>query len=65
MPQKAIKDQTLADFLEAHPVSKTLKLHKDIPDEVIETNMTSEYEVWQVFFDGASRMALKARELSE
>ena len=35
IPQKAIKGQALADFLAAHPVSETLKLHEDIPDEVI------------------------------
>jgi len=42
MPQKAIKGQTLADFLAAHPVLKNSNLHKDIPDEVVEANTTSE-----------------------
>jgi len=59
VPQKAIKGRALADFLKAHPVSKTSKLHKDIPDEVIEANITSEDEVWQMFFDGASRIGPK------
>jgi len=27
----------------------------DISDEVIEANMTSKDDVWQMFFDGASR----------
>ena len=54
-PQKTIKDQALADFLAAHLVSETLKLHEDIPDEVIEANMTSRDDVWQMFFNGASR----------
>ena len=40
-PQKAIKGQALADFLAAHPISETSKLHEDIPDKVIEANMTS------------------------
>ena len=31
------------------------KLHTDIPDEVIEANMISEDDVWQMFFDGAPR----------
>ena len=53
--QKVVKDQALADFLTAHPVSKTLKLHEDILNEVIETNMISGDDVWQMFFDGASR----------
>ena len=55
VPHKAIKGQALADFLAAYPVSETLKLHEDIPDEVIETNMTSNNNVWQMFFDDASR----------
>jgi len=45
VPQKAIKGQALADFLAAHPVLKTSKLHEDILDEVIEANMTSSDDV--------------------
>ena len=55
VPQKAIKGQALTDFLAAHPVLESSKLHTDIPDEVIEANMTSKDEVWQMFLDGASR----------
>ena len=40
-PKKAIKGQALINFLAAHPVSETSKLHEDIPYEVIEANMTS------------------------
>jgi len=61
VPQKAIKGQALADFLAAHPVLKTLKLHEHISDEVIEDNMTSEDEVWQMFFDDALRIGLKGK----
>ena len=46
VPQMEIKSQALADTLTAHPVLKTLKLHEDILDEVIEVNMTSEDKVW-------------------
>ena len=53
VPQKAVKGQVLADFLTAHPVPETSKLHLDIPDEVIEANMTSGDDVWQMFFDDA------------
>ena len=53
VPQKAIKGQALADFLAAHPVSETSKLHEVIPDEVIEANMTSGDGVWEMFFDSA------------
>ena len=54
VPQEAIKGQALTDFLAAHPVSETSKLHEDISDEVIETNVTSSDYVWQLFFDAAS-----------
>ena len=61
IPQKAIKGQALAEFLAAYPVPKTSKLDEDIPNEVIEANMTSENEVWQMFFDGTSRMGHKGK----
>ena len=51
-----IKRQALADFLAAHLVLEMSKLHKDIADEVIKANMTSEDDVWQMFFDGALRI---------
>jgi len=54
VPQKAIKGQALVDFLAAYPVSENLKLHEDILDEIFESNMFLEDEVWQIFFDGAS-----------
>ena len=34
VPQKAVKGQALADFLAAHPVPKSSKLHEAILDEV-------------------------------
>ena len=55
VPQKVVKGQALADFLAAHPVSKTSKLHTDISDEVSEANVTLENDVWQMFFDSTSR----------
>ena len=45
VPQKAVKGQALADFLAAHPVLESSKLHEDIPDEIFESNMTAEDEV--------------------
>ena len=60
-PQKAIKSQALAEFLAAHPIPEHSKLHEDIPDEVFESNATSEEEVWQMFFDGASWMGPKGK----
>jgi len=43
---KGDQGSDLADFLEAHLISESSKLHEDIPDEIYETNMTSEDEVW-------------------
>ena len=60
VPQKAIKG-SLADFLAAHPILESSKVHEDIPDEIFESNIISEDEVWRMFFDGASRTALKVR----
>ena len=61
VPQRAIKSQALADFLAAHPIPETSKLLEDIPDEVIKANMTSSDDVWQMFFDGASRTGSKGK----
>jgi len=61
VPQKAIRGQPLADFLAAHPIPETSKLLEDIPDEVIKANMTSSDDVWQMFFDGASRTGSKGK----
>ena len=61
VPQKAVKGQALVDFLVAHPILERSKLHEDIPDEIFESNITSEDEVWQMFFDGASRINTKGK----
>jgi len=61
VPQKAIKVQALVNFLLAHPIPESSKLHADIPDEVIEANITSSDDVWQLFFDGASRTEPKGK----
>jgi len=58
---KAIKGQAFVDFLTAHPILETSKAHEDIPDELIEANMTPNDEVWKIFFDGASRMDPKGK----
>ena len=53
--------QALVDFLAAHPVPKSSKLHEDISNKIFESNMISEDEVWQMFFDGASRTGPKSK----
>ena len=61
VPQNAVKGQALAYFLAAHPVFESSKLYEDIPDEIFKSNMISEDEVWQIFFDGASRTGPKIK----
>ena len=56
VPQKVVKGQALADFLAAHLVPETSKIYTNIPDKVIEENMTLEGDIWQMFFDDASRI---------
>ena len=58
MPQKAIKGQAVADFLADHLVSESSKLYDNLLEEIAEVNATyvsSEEQVWQLFFDRASR----------
>ena len=48
----------MADFLADHPVLGNSKLYDDLPDEIAKVNLintSSEEQVWQLFFDGASR----------
>ena len=62
MPQKAIKGQAVADFLADHPVLGTSKLYDDLPDEIAEVNLiniSSKEQVWQLFFDRASKTSLE------
>ena len=56
---KAIKGQTMANFLAEHPDLRSIKLYEDLPDEMVEVCMTQtsfEEQIWQLFFDGALRM---------
>jgi len=58
MSQMAIKDQVVTDFLADRPVPGSLKLYDDLLDKIVEVNAThvsSKEQVWQLFFDGASR----------
>ena len=60
LPQKAVKGQAVTDFLAEHPDPRAVKLYADLPDEVAEgclTQTSFEEQVWQLFFDGASRRA--------
>ena len=58
LPQRAMKGQAVADYLAKHPDSKITKLYEDLPDEVAKVCLTQtsfEGQVWQLFFDEASR----------
>jgi len=59
LPQKAMKGQAVADFLAEHPDPRTTKLYENLPDEIAEvcvSQISFEGQVWQLFFDDASRM---------
>ena len=50
--------QVVTDFLVEHLDPKATKLYEDLPNEVAEVCLTQtsfERQVWQLFFDGASR----------
>jgi len=58
LPQKAGKEQAVADFLAQHPDPRAAKLYEDLSDEVAEVCLTQtsfEEQMWQLFFDGALR----------
>ena len=49
----------MANFLAEHPDLRATKFYEDLPVEVAEVFLTQtsfEGQVWQLFFDGASRM---------
>ena len=48
MPQKAIKDQAVADFLADHLVSGTSKVYDDLPDEIAKVNLINDSSKEQV-----------------
>jgi len=59
LPQNAIKGQAVADFLAEYLDPRTTKLYENLLDEITEVCMAQtafEEQVWQLFFDDASRM---------
>ncbi|KAI3472363.1 hypothetical protein Pfo_031104 [Paulownia fortunei] len=51
VPQKAVKEQVLADFLVDHPIPTEWELSDDLPDEdVLVIEITPP---WKMYFDGA------------
>lgn len=59
LPQKAIKRQVFIDFLVENPAPGVAKLNADYPDKVNEAlamQAAPDGQIWQLYFDGASRM---------
>ena len=59
LSQKAVKGQAMTDSLAEHPDPRATELYEDLPDEVAEvcqTQTSFERQVWQLFFNGASRI---------
>jgi len=57
-----VKGHAVADFLAEHPDPRATKLYEDLPDQVTEVYLTQtsfEGQVWQPFFDTASRTGLR------
>ena len=52
---------TSSDIVQASQNLVFFKVSTDIPDEVFESNITSEDEVWLMFFNGASRIGPKGK----
>ncbi|KAM1845732.1 hypothetical protein ACFX13_020001 [Malus domestica] len=53
VPAKAVKGQTLADFLADHPIPANWKISDDLPDE--EVFYIDIFPRWTMFFDGSAR----------
>jgi len=59
LPQKATKGQAVTDILAENLDPRVTRLYENLPNEIAEVYMTQtsfEEQVWQLFFDGASRM---------
>lgn len=46
VPEKAVKEQAIADFLADYPVPKNCKPYEIVPNEAMTMNITSQNEVW-------------------
>ncbi|XXG88408.1 hypothetical protein AAC387_Pa12g0619 [Persea americana] len=65
VPQKAIKCQTLADFLAAYPLPKDSPLRDDLPDELVySVEISLSNASWDMYFDGATRTDEKGKLIS-
>ncbi|XP_020271882.1 uncharacterized protein LOC109847047 [Asparagus officinalis] len=65
MPQKSVKGQVICDLMASHTLGAKTDLFEDLPDEPPEDNLTSSPKVWQIFFDGASRVGTSGSIVAE
>lgn len=61
VPPKVIKGQVITDYQADNASPGAAPLYKDIPGENIESNLTTEEPIWQMFFNGASRAGLRGK----
>ncbi|XP_020705355.1 uncharacterized protein LOC110116200 [Dendrobium catenatum] len=54
VPQRAVKGQTLADFLASHQIPADSPLNDDLSDELVMSVEEQESPTWEFYFDGAS-----------
>ena len=57
--QMAVKGQAICDLIAVHLLKGRTDLYEDMPDENYEANATLKAQVWELFFDGASRTSSK------
>ena len=58
----------MTDFLIEHPDLRASRLYEDLPDKIAEVCMTQtsfEEQVWQLFFDDASRTGHRENIIAE
>lgn len=53
------------DFMINHSVPLSFKLYENILNETLKANVTSHNKIFQLYFDGASRMDLTRKLSSE
>ncbi|XP_070668698.1 uncharacterized protein [Malus domestica] len=61
VPAKAVKGQTLANFLADHPIPANWKISYDLPDK--EVFYIDIFLTWMMFFDGSTREDVAGAEV--
>ncbi|XP_020258994.1 uncharacterized protein LOC109835429 [Asparagus officinalis] len=53
---KSVKGQAICNLMVSHPLESKTNLFEDMSDETHKVNVTSQEDVWRLYFDGASRV---------